>query len=185
MVNKKIFLLLVLVLVGFAKMHAQENRVLVLNDRGRGIKNYTVGNYIHFQFSNQQWITGYIARINVDTIDVKQFTVQAVMGPYGNQILDTLKLGTLSLGINEIIGFAKDKNQYKSVFTDGAFLKAAGIGYILLNITNSLIRKEPVFDTRNLPHLSGGLGAFLLGKIQIGFNPNYRPIGKRYSLSVL
>jgi hypothetical protein len=184
-VNNKILLLAFVLALHITKLNAQENRVLILNDRGVGIKNFTVGNYIHFEFSNQQWITGYISRIKADTIDVKQFVLQSGLSGYGTQIIDTLKLGTLTLSINEIKAFAKDKGHFNSVFTNGAFLKTAGVGYVLLNITNSIIRKDPVFESRNLPHMAGGIIGFILGKIQSRTNPDYRPIGKRYSLTVL
>jgi len=185
MVKYRLLLFVFVCTFSITKSYAQDNRVLILNDHGMGIKNFTVGNYIHFQFSNQQWITGYLSRIKTDTIDVKQFTLQTAIGPYGNQILDTLKLGTLTLGVNEIIAFAKEKGQYNSVFTNGAFLQTAGLGYVLLNITNSIIRKDPVFENRNIPHMTGGLVAYILGRIQAKSNPNYRPIGKRYSVTVL
>lgn len=185
MVKNKLLLFVFVCLACLTNLKAQDNRVLILNDRGAAVKNFTVDNYIHFQFSNQQWITGYLSRIKSDTIDVKQFTLQTTMGPYGNQIIDTLKLGTLSLGINEIIAFAKEKGRYNSVFSNGAFLKTAGVGYVLLNIANSIIRKDPVFESKNLPHMAGGVSAYLLGKIQSKANPNYRPIGKRYTITVL
>ena len=53
------------------------------------------------------------------------------------------------------------------------------------NIINSFIEKQPVFGKDNLPNLGGGLGLWILGKIQGASNPNYRPIGKRYTLEII
>jgi hypothetical protein len=39
---------------------AQYGNVLVLKDRGVTIKSFTKDNYIEFEFSNRQWITGQI-----------------------------------------------------------------------------------------------------------------------------
>lgn len=99
----------------------QGGRVLLLKDRGVGIKTFTAGNYIRFEFSNQQWIMGYIARIENDSIEVNQFALQPVITGYGTLGEDTLKLGKLSLHKSEIRAFAKDKGEFNSVFTNGAF----------------------------------------------------------------
>jgi hypothetical protein len=180
---KKLLFLPFLLLFCFTTLFAQSDRVLVLKDRNIVIKNFTVGNYIKFEFS--QWITGYISRIKADTIDVKQFSLQPTMTMWGTKDFDTIKLGTLILGINEIKAFAKESSQYTSVFSNGALLQTAGAGYFVVNVVNSLIRKDPVFESSNLPKMGAGIGAFILGKIQAKKNPNYRPIGKRFSVAIL
>ncbi|MFN6245609.1 MAG: hypothetical protein ACK4V7_05835 [Chitinophagaceae bacterium] len=182
---KKTLLLQILLLFCLNTLFAQSDRVLVLKDKNIVIKNFTVGNYIKFEFSNRQWITGYISRIKADTIDVKQFGLQPTMTMWGTKDFDTIKLGTLILGIDEIRAFAKESNQYTSVFSNGAFLQTAGAGYFVVNVANSLIRKDPVFESSNLPKMGAGIGAFILGKIQAKKNPNYRPIGKRFSVAIL
>ena len=68
-----------------------------------------------------------------------------MMTAYGTYGQDTLRLGPLTLHINEIRAFAKDKGQYQSVFANGTFLKVGGVLYSGLNITNSIINKENVF----------------------------------------
>ena len=104
---KKILLLQAALLVCFATLFAQSDRVLVLKDKNVVIKNFTVGNYIKFEFSNSQWITGYISRIKEDSIDVKQFSLQSTVTMWGTKDFDTIKLGTLILGIDEIKAFPK------------------------------------------------------------------------------
>jgi hypothetical protein len=107
------------------------------------------------------------------------------MTAYGTYGQDTLRLGTLTLHINEIRAFAKDKGRYQSVFANGAFLKYGGVLYSGLNITNSIINKEAVFSSKNLPSIAGGLVAYFIGKWMSKKNPPYRPIGKRFSVEVL
>ena len=99
--------------------------------------------------------------------------------------LPIFKLGKLVLHINEIKSFAKDRGHFNSVFTNGAFLKAGGIGYLGLNIINSLGRKDPIFESKNIPRLVGGVGAWLLGVMVKKSNPDDRPIGKRFSVEIL
>ena len=166
-------------------MVAQSGNVLVLKDRGVTIKSFTKDNYIEFEFSNRQWITGQIHWVKNDSIQVKQYTLQTVMTAYGTYGQDTLRLGTLTLHINEIRAFAKDKSRYQSVFANGAFLKFGGVLYSGLNITNSIINKEAVFSSRNVSSIAGGIVSFFIGRWMAKKNPPYRPIGKRFSVEIL
>ena len=163
----------------------QSGSVLVLKDRGVTIKSFTKDSYIEFEFSNRQWITGQIQWIKQDSIQVKQYALQTMMTAYGTYGQDTLRLGMLTLHVNEIRAFAKDKGQYQSVFTNGTFLKFGGILYSGLNMVNSIINKEAVFGSKNIPSIAGGLGAFFIGKWMGKKNPPYRPIGKRFSVEIL
>ena len=164
---------------------AQSGNVLVLKDRGVTIKSFTKDNYIEFEFSNRQWITGQIQWVKNDSIQVKQYALQTVMTAYGTYGQDTLRLGMLTLHINEILAFAKDKNRYQSVFANGAFLKYGGVLYSGLNITNSIINKENVFSSENMPSIAGGIVAYFIGRWMNKKNPPYRPIGKRFSVAIL
>ena len=164
---------------------AQSGNVLVLKDRGVTIKSFTKDNYIEFEFSNRQWILGQIQWVKKDSIQVKQYALQTVMTAYGTYGQDTLRLGTLTLHINEIVAFAKDKGKYQSVFANGSFLSVGGLLYGGLNITNSIINKEAVFASKNLPSIGGGLAAYLVGRWMAKKNPPYRPIGKRFSVEIL
>ena len=164
---------------------AQSGNVLVLKDRGVTIKSFTKDNYIEFEFSNRQWILGQIQWVKKDSIQVKQYALQTVMTAYGTYGQDTLRLGTLTLHINEIVAFAKDKGKYQSVFANGSFLSIGGLLYSGLNITNSIINKEAVFASKNLPSIGGGLAAYLVGRWMAKKNPPYRPIGKRFSVEIL
>ena len=142
---------------------AQSGNVLVLKDRGVTIKSFTKDNYIQ----------------------VKQYALQTTMTQYGTYGQDTLRLGTLTLHINEIRAFAKDKGRYQSVFANGTFLKVGGVLYSGLNITNSIINKEAVFSSKNLPSIAGGFVAYMIGRWMAKKNPPYRPIGKRFSVEIL
>ncbi len=164
---------------------AQNGNVLVLKDRGVTIKSFTKDSYIEFEFSNRQWIMGQIQWIKKDSIQVKQYTLQTVMTAYGTYGQDTLKLGPLTLHINEIRAFAKDKGQYQSVFANGSFLSIGGVLYSGLNITNSIINKEAVFESKNIPSIAAGVGAYFIGRLLAKKNPPYRPIGKRFIVEIL
>jgi hypothetical protein len=181
----KFCLLVALVSVFHTNLIAQGGKLLLLKDRGVVVKSFTEGNYINFEFSNAQWLTGYIDWIKNDSIQINQFALQGTLTMFGTYGQDTLKLGRLVLHINEIKAFAKDRGHFRSVFTNGAFLKAGGIGYIGLNITNSVIKNDKVFETKNISKLAGGLVTWFAGVLVKKSNPDFRPIGKRFSVEIL
>jgi hypothetical protein len=183
-VNKIIYIL-GFALIFMSKANAQESKLLALKDKGIIVKSFVSGSYINFELSNHQWIKGYVNWIKTDSIQVRMFSLKQTTTVYGTWGEDTLKLGLLTIHINEIISFPHDPGHYKSVFTNGSFLKIGGMGYAGLNIANSLIKNEPVFSATNITRISGGILAWLLGKWQANANPNYRPIGKRYSLQTI
>ena len=161
---------------------AQGGKLLLLKDRGVVLRSFTEGDYINFEFSNAQWLTGYIDWIRNDSIQINQFALQGSVTMYGTYGQDTLKLGKLVLHINEIRAFAKDRGRFRSVFTNGVFLKAGGIGYLSVNIINSAINGDNILESKNIPRLAGGFVAWLAGALVKKSNPDYRPIGKRFSV---
>lgn len=163
----------------------KEGQILMLKDEGIVVHSFTKGDYIEFQFSNKQWITGYIDWVRNDSVQINQFALQSILTMYGTYGEDTLKLGKLAFHVNEIIAFPREKGYYNSVFTNGAFLKTGGIGYFGLNVINSLSNKDPLFAKDNLPKLIGGVLAWAGGVLIHKLNPNYRPIGKRYTVETL
>lgn len=183
--NKKSLLFAICLACFCVSLSAQKGRLLLLKERGVTIRSYSVGDYINFQFSNQQWLTGYVSAIKEDTIQINQFALQRVMTQFGTYGEDTLRLGKMVLHINEIIAFSKDRGHYNSVVTNGSALQVGGAGYVLLNIINSLINNDPILEQRNIPKIISGAVAVVAGRLLRKANPNYRPIGKRFSLEIL
>ena len=102
-------LLLSLVSLLHTALSAQGGKLLLLKDRGVVVRSFTEGDYINFEFSNAQWLTGYINWIKDDSIQINQFALQGTVTMFGTYGQDTLKLGRLVLHINEIRAFAKDR----------------------------------------------------------------------------
>lgn len=182
---KKITLFIVLLLLMAGATYAQGGKLLALKEKGIIVRSFTSGSFIKFKFINQQWVTGYVDWIKEDSIQINQFALQPVMTSFGTYAEDTLKVGPIRIHVKEIIGFAQEKGHYTSVFTNGALLQVAGPMYAGLNISNSIIKKDPVFSNRNLPQIAGGVVAWILGNLQRKAHPNYRPIGKRFSVEII
>jgi hypothetical protein len=181
----KFCFLLALLSVLHTDLKAQGGKLLLLKDRGVIIRSFTEGDYINFEFSNAQWLTGYIDWIRDDSIQINHFALQGSVTMFGTYGQDTLRLGRLVLHINEIKAFAKDRGRFRSVFTNGSFLKAGGVGYLGLNIINSAINGDNILESKNIPRLVGGLTAWIAGVLVKRSNPDYRPIGKRFSVEIL
>lgn len=181
----KIIATLFFAIVSFGHLHAQGGSILALKDKGVIVHSYVSGSYINFELNNHQWVTAVIHKIQSDSLHLNLYSLQPTTTVYGTWSEDTLKLGTLTIHFNEIIALAYEKGHYTSVFTNGSFLKLAGPLYAGLNISNSIINKEPVFNSRNISHIAGGVFAWFLGSWQANKNPNYRPIGKRFTLEVI
>ena len=81
--NKKSLLFLICIACFSVSLCAQTGRLLLLKERGVTIRSFSVGNYINFQFSNDQWLTGYVSAIKEDTIQINQFALQRVMTMFG------------------------------------------------------------------------------------------------------
>ena len=181
----KFCFLLALLSVLHTDLKAQGGKLLLLKDRGVIIRSFTEGDYINFEFSNAQWLTGYIDWIRDDSIQINHFALQGSVTMFGTYGQDTLRLGRLVLHVNEIKAFAKDRGRFRSVFTNGSFLKAGGVGYLGLNIINSAINGDNILESKNIPRLVGGLTAWIAGVLVKRSNPDYRPIGKRFSVEIL
>ena len=182
---KKSISIFIIFFFSLAKLNAQGGSVLALKDKGVIIHSYVSGSYMNIELSNHQWITAIVKKVQSDSILLNLYSLQPTTTVYGTWGEDTLKLGPLTIHFNEIISIAHERGHYTSVFSNGTFLKVAGPLYAGLNITNSLINKEPVFGSRNISQIAGGIVAWFLGDWQAKKNPNYRPIGKRFTLEVI
>ncbi len=182
---KKIISIFIILLFGLSKLSAQGGAILALKDKGVIVHSYVNGSYINLELSNHQWITAIVHKVQADSIHLNLYSLQPTTTAYGTWSEDTLKLGQLTIHFNEIISIAHEKGHYTSVFTNGTFLKVAGPLYAGLNITNSIINKDPVFGSRNISQIAGGIVAWFIGNWQAKKNPNYRPIGKRFTLEVI
>ena len=182
---KNIISIFIILITSLSQLNAQGGSVLALKDHGVIVHSYVSGSYMNIELSNHQWITAVVQKVQADSVHLNLYSLQPMTTVYGTWGEDTLKLGPLTIHYNEIISVAFEKGHYTSVFTNGAFLKLAGPLYSGLNITNSIINKEPVFGSRNISQIAAGIVAWFLGDWQDKKNPNYRPIGKRFTLEVI
>jgi hypothetical protein len=158
--------------------------VLMLKQNNQTIQSWTNGSYILFQFSSKQWIEGIIKKIQNDSVTIDQIQVRQVGNQFGLPTIDTAHFGIMQFHVNEIYGMPK-KGMSSNLFTNGSLFQLGSAAYILLNVTNSLIKSDPVFGSDNLPKLGIAAGFFVLGKILQNTHKSYLQMGKKYRMVTL
>ncbi len=158
--------------------------ILVMKEKKRTIRTWVKGDFIHFQFVTNQWLDGRIERIANDSIFMTYYATRQVPNGFGFPTVDTAWLGPFNIHVSEIKSMPA-KTQYRSVFTNGALLQFGSLGFIFLNLFNSLNNGEQVFSSSNLSALGIASGVFLLGKIQQWQYQPYLRIRKKYSMQII
>jgi hypothetical protein len=90
----------------------------------------------------------------------------------------------MKLHISEIYGMPK-RNLSTSLFTNGTMFQLGGATYILLNITNSLIKGEQLFSSDNITGMGIASAFFILGKILQNTHRSYLQMGKKYRIATI
>jgi hypothetical protein len=157
--------------------------LLVLKQRDQTIQTWMTGSVISFQYSSKQWIQGIIKKIYKDSLLIEQINVIQVANQFGFASIDTAKMGLMRLQVKEIYGMPK--KDYAGIITNGALLKLGSAAYMFLNITNTLIHKEALFDAANGTRLGIAGGVFLLGTILGASHKTYITLGKKYRMEIV
>jgi hypothetical protein len=158
--------------------------VLMLKQNNQTIQSWTNGSYILFQFSSKQWIEGIIKKIQNDSVTIDQIQVRQVGNQFGLPTIDTAHFGIMQFHVNEIYGMPK-RGMSSNLFTNGSLFQLGSAAYILLNVTNSLIKSDPVFGSDNLSKLGIAAGFFVIGKILQNTHKSYLQMGKKYRMVTL
>jgi hypothetical protein len=166
-----------------AKLFAQNDLVL-LKDKTQTLQTWTKGSYIQFQFSSKQWIEGIVKMVRNDSITIDQIQLRQVGNQFGFANTDTAHFGLLKLHVNEI--YAMPKRGFSSnIVSNGALFQLGSAAYILLNITNSLIKGEAIFGAQNLTGLGIAGGFFILGKVLHSTHKTYLKMGSRFKMMTI
>lgn len=154
---------------------------VVLRKHNQTIKTYFTASYIVFQLSNKQWIEGRIRKIKEDSLFIDQMAIRQVGNYFGLPTVDTLKLGLFKVHVNEIYAVPKEDKSI-SIISNGVVLRAAGAGYIALNIINGIGKGEPIFKGQNGTNLGIATGVFAVGQLLHLTYKNTYILGKKYML---
>lgn len=175
--------LLILTCVSFSKLNAQSDW-LVLKKKDRTLQSWSAGSYIIFRFSNQQWIEGYVRKVQQDSVWINQVHINRMFNNMGFYSFDTSNMGIMRIHVNEITAVPK-KNFSYNVFSNGKIFQLGSAAFIFLNVFNSAIHSEPVFASDNVPRLGIAGGVFLLGTLLASSSRTYWEAGRKYHFAIL
>jgi hypothetical protein len=86
--------------------------------------------------------------------------------------------------VKEIMAVPRKDFSY-NVISNGKLFQSGSLAFLFLNVFNSVIRKEPVFASDNLPRLGAAGGVYLLGTILAKSSRTYWEVGKQYQFKTI
>lgn len=178
----KPLLILCFILTGKCFVYAQTD-LLVLKQRNQTIQTWVPGSVITFQYSSGQWIQGIIKAVRNDSILVEQIRMERVVNRFGFISTDTARMGLMKLHVKEIYGMPKRNSG--GIPAIGPLFQLASGAYIFLNVFNTLIHSEALFDAENVPRLSIAAGFFLVGTLLQSMHKESILLGKKYTMETI
>jgi len=164
---------------------------IVLKKRNKSVQYFWKDSYIAFQLKDGQWIKGIITRIEKDFFYLRIEKIShSLMGP------DTVHFSGFQYAISDIYAIPKKGLQIDYMngrfevnkgaghvhwywIKSGWIFRAGAIGYIVLNISNGLLKKDLSFSGKGFAIAAGVFsGGVVLHQI---YKPIFR-LGKRYHL---
>lgn len=177
--NKFLLLLGIILLLTTVRKGFAQTDMLSLKEKGIGIQHYSKGSYMKCLLENGVWVTGYILKMQNDSITFKPFHLVQFVNQWGTISLDTQWLAIFKFHYAQITGFPKRKDEGFIYLKNGALLRGGAILYTAVNLIS---RQREAFNGRNLINLGIAATAFAVGKIlKKQYSPYYR-IGKKYTL---
>lgn len=162
-----------------SSLHAQPD-FMVLKKKHTTIHTYFPGSYISFRIGEDMWLSGYIQRIQHDSIYLKAFREQPFVDAWGMIATDTIYTAVQRVAIKNITAFPKEAEGF-SYIRNGAILEIGAGGYMFLNIINTLSNKDPLFGQHNVPRLGTAAAIFAAGLLLNLTHRDYYNTGEKIS----
>ena len=148
--------------------NCQKSDFIVLKKaNNRTVKSYFPGSFISGTTYTGFQLNGFIKEIRNDSVFIEQQEVYQVGTPYGVPRLDTV-LHTLQLHYTEInqFYFSKGSNSRRKGFAQVTLPKImiiGGVGFIVLELVNTLNRGESINENNKIPSLAIAAGIAAAG----------------------
>jgi len=174
--------LLVIICICYHTLYAQTD-FIVFKKKQTTLQTFFKGSYLSCYLINDEWLNGYVRKIQNDSIYLKPFYLQVFYDPWGLPHTDTIFMGATRIGINQIKGMPKKQSV---VFVrDGSILQIGAGAYMLLNIINTLGNNEHIFESRNIKNLGIAAGVFTIGTVIKLLRSPFIKLGKKYHLDYI
>lgn len=138
--------------------------ISVRQPNGRTVRNFMPGLPITLETKSGGWLQGPIEAIRNDSLIIRQYMVQRYM-QWGVLQLDTIGTQLLPIHYLAIQRIYLNKRRSFGQRRAGPLLIIGGGGYLLLNLLNGAILKDPIGSSGNIRKLgisAGALGAGIL-----------------------
>jgi len=157
---------------------------IVLKKKNTSIQTFFPGSFISCQVDNNDWVNGYIRKIQNDSIYIKPFHEALTIDTWGLLHSDSIFLDVERINVNQITAMPKKDHSFEYI-KDGTILEIGAGGYMLLNIINTLSNKDPLFGKNNINRLGIAAGVFTAGLVLHLLRRTYIKIGKKYKLNYI
>lgn len=174
------------VLASLISVHAfaQTDFIVLKKKNNRTLRSYFPGTYLEGETYSGFYVHGYIQQLRNDSIFLQQIEVRQVPTQFGTPVLDTM-YHSIILHYTDIRIFDYDKRRArdrgKSVLVP-KLLQFGGAGYVILELVNSLNRKESLNEGNKLAGLGIGAATFAAGYAWQRIKTRPRIAGKHYSV---
>ena len=163
---------------------AQTGDMIVLKKKNQTVKTFMKGVPATFVTTSGNLISVFVQDVKNDSLYYKEVIVRQVPTQWGVSKPDTM--ATLIRGIHyQEIAAVPKRWQSFSYIRDGSIFMIGGAGYLALNVANTIIGSEKLFDKENIPRLVGGAAAFGVGKLMQTLNKKEMVVGKKYTLQYI
>jgi len=161
------------------------NNILLLKKGNKTLTKFMTGSAIRFSTTEGMPVEGRIERITPDSIFLINYTIRRLQRTDGGIIFDTAGRYRLMFSLTNIGALPAGKQKGENILTNGALLRIAGAGYLVLNIINTTRQGDPPFGQENISEILIGAGmvasGYLLGKL---WRKRY-PIGRKFYFKVI
>src|SRR5688572_11463372 len=179
------FLLSLICLIMFAELKSQDDFIVLKKKNNRTLKTYGQGSFLSAKTSTGFQLNGFITAIRNDSVFIRQQETKLVSTEFG-QTIDTV-FYTFGFDHRIITAFYFD-NQYGTNMRKRGFAQttlpiimiAGGTGYIILELVNTVYRKESLNEGNKLVSLGIAAGVAATGIFLTTMNKQKDKVGKKY-----
>ena len=177
------FIFTILITILFSGLVSAQNDLLLLRKHNRTIRQFYPGISIEFFITNNQMISGFITKIQYDSLYLDQYRIATMYTGWGSAVYDTMNTYHLAFSYKDIVGFpAMEKKRATNIPT---MLMIGSAGYASLNIINAGILNQSLTGSQNLGRLGIAAAVFATGFLLKRVKKDYWPVGKKYKLVYL
>lgn len=170
-----------------AEARSQDDFIVLKKRNNRTLKTYGQGSFLSAKTNTGFQLNGFITAIRNDSIFIKQQETKLVTTSFG-QAIDTV-FYTFGFDHRNIDAFYFS-HQYDPIMRKRGFaqttlppiLIAGGAGFIILELVNTIYRKEPLNDGNKLASLGIAAGVAGTGILIATLNSRKDKVGNRYKV---